>query len=78
MAETVKVLPDEIQDIIDVFEWDLRTIEGVKRFREIGAKSLPSIALDGKVVYSSMIPGQEEIIEEIRQRFRIKNDLLQN
>ena len=78
MAETVKVLPDEIQDIIDVFEWDLRTIEGVKRFREIGAKSLPSIALDGKVVYSSTIPGQEEIIEEIRQRFRIKNDLLQN
>lgn len=76
MAESVKVLPQTIQKMIDVHEWDLRTIEGVTRFREIGARSLPSIAMDGDVVYASIIPGQEVMIKEIRQRFHGKNQVL--
>lgn len=75
MAESVKVLPQEIQEMIEVFEWDLRTMEGVMRFREIGAKSLPSIAMDGTIVYSSIIPGQEVMIQEIQQRFFKKNQI---
>ncbi len=73
MAESVKVLPEEYQEMMDVSEWDLRTLEGVTRFKEIGAKSLPSIAMDGKVVYSSIIPGQEVLGKEIRRRFQEKN-----
>ena len=65
MAESVKVLPEEIQDLIEVHEWDMRTREGVDRFRELKAKSLPSVALDGDLVYEAIIPGQEELIEEI-------------
>ena len=73
MAESVKVLPQDIQDIIEVHEWDMRTREGVQRFRELKAKSLPSVALDGDLVYESLIPMQEELIEEIRRRFKEKN-----
>ena len=62
MAESVKVLPEEIQDLIEVHEWDMRTREGVDRFRELKAKSLPSVALDGDLVYEAIIPGQEELI----------------
>jgi hypothetical protein len=69
MAESVKVLPDDIQELIDVYEWDMRTREGVQRFRELKAKSLPSVALDGELIYESLIPMQEEIIEEIRRRY---------
>ncbi len=72
MAESVKVLPEEIQDLIEVHEWDMRTREGVDRFRELKAKSLPSVALDGDLVYESIIPGQEELIEEIKRRYREK------
>ena len=72
MAESVKVLPKEIQQIIDVNEWDMRTLEGVERFRELKAKSLPSVALDGDLVYESTIPGQEELIEELQRRYREK------
>jgi hypothetical protein len=72
MAESVKVLPKEIQEIIDVYEWDMRTREGVERFRELKAKSLPSVALDGDLVYESIIPGQEELIEELKRRHREK------
>ncbi len=73
MAESVKVLPKEIQDIIEVHEWDMRTREGVQRFRQLKAKSLPSVALDGELVYEALIPMQEELIAEIRRRYRKKN-----
>ncbi len=73
MAESVKVLPEDYQEMISVHKWDLRTLEGVKRFKEIGAKSLPSIAMDGTIVYSSIIPGQEDLGREIRQRYQEKN-----
>ena len=73
MAESVKVLPQHIQEIIEVHEWDMRTREGVQRFRELKAKSLPSVALDGELVYESLIPMQEELIEEILRRHKEKN-----
>jgi len=73
MAEAVKVLPQEIQDLMEVREWDMRTREGVNRFRELKAKSLPSIALDEQLVYESLIPGQEELAEEVRRRWGLKN-----
>jgi hypothetical protein len=72
MAESVKALPEEIQQLIVVSEWDMRTLEGVARFRELKAKSLPSVALDGDLVYEALIPPQEELIEEIRRRYRNK------
>ncbi len=73
MAESVKVLPDDIQEIIKVQEWDMRTREGVARFRELKAKSLPSVALDGELTYESIIPMQEELIAEIERRYKEKN-----
>jgi hypothetical protein len=73
MAESVKVLPQDIQEIIEVHEWDMRTREGVQRFQELKAKSLPSVALDGDLVYESLIPMQEELIDEILRRYKDKN-----
>jgi hypothetical protein len=73
MAESVKVLPEEVQEIIEVREWDMRTREGIQRFRELRAKSLPSVALDGDLVYEAIIPGQEELSGEIRRRYNEKN-----
>jgi len=73
MAESVKVLPDNIQNMIEVQEWDMRTLEGVARFKDLKAKSLPSIALDGELVYESIIPMQEELIAEIEKRYKKKN-----
>jgi hypothetical protein len=73
MAESVKVLPENIQGIIDVREWDMRTREGVQRFKELRAKSLPTVALDGDLVYESLIPMQEDLIAEIQRRYKDKN-----
>lgn len=74
MAESVKALPEDIQELIDVREWDMRTREGVTRFRELRARSLPTVALDGDLVYEALIPPQEELIEEIRRRWQEKKN----
>jgi hypothetical protein len=73
MAESVRVLPQNIQDMMDVREWDMRTREGIQRFRELRAKSLPSVALDNELVYEAIIPGQEDLSAEIRRRYEEKN-----
>jgi hypothetical protein len=73
MAESVRVLPEEIREIIEVQEWDMRTRDGIQRFKALRAKSLPSVALDGDLVYEAIIPGQEELCDEIRRRYNVKN-----
>ncbi len=72
MAKSVKDLPDETKKLIEIREWDMRTVEGNQRFFELKAKSLPSIALDGELVYESLIPGQEELTDEIRRRWQLQ------
>jgi hypothetical protein len=67
MAQSVQALPENIQAIIELHEWDLRTREGVQRFKELRAKSLPSIALNGKLTFEAIIPPQEELIQAIEQ-----------
>ena len=74
MAKSVRALPEDIQGMIDVKEWDMRTREGIQRFRELRAKCLPSVALDGDLVYESLIPGQEELSAEISRRFEAKKE----
>lgn len=74
MAKSVQELPTTIQRYIEIHEWDMRTLEGNNRFRELKGKSLPSIALDDELVYESLIPGQEELIAEITRRWQMKNN----
>lgn len=69
MAQSVQELPDEIQSIMEVREWDLRTREGVARFKELRAKSLPSIALNGELVFEALIPPQEELIQAVQRAY---------
>ncbi|GAB4268532.1 MAG: hypothetical protein Kow0092_22310 [Deferrisomatales bacterium] len=72
MAESVRALPTEIQQLIDVHEWDMRTHEGVRRLQELGARSLPALAMDGELVWQSFTPGQELLTDEILRRYRAK------
>ena len=69
MAESVQALPKNIQEIINVHEWDLRTREGIQRFKQLRAKSLPSVALNEELVFEAIIPPQEELIQAILDRY---------
>ena len=68
MVESVKVLPKEIQDVIEVNIWNVKQLEGIKKKKELGAKAVPSIAVDGRVMFQSGIPQHDELIATIRER----------
>lgn len=70
MAESVRSLPSDIQVLIEIRESDLRTHEGVRRFRELKARSLPSIAISGDLVFEGAIPPQETLIQAILDRYQ--------
>ncbi len=67
MIAAVKDLPQDILNEIEYREWSLRTVEGVARFRELEAKSLPALAIDGELVFQCVIPPQEELISAIQK-----------
>ena len=70
MVQAVRDLPQEIQAIIDIREWDMRTPDAVTLFKENQIKKLPSIALNGEVVFESLIPDQEELIGAIASAYK--------
>ena len=70
MAQSVRDLPEEIEAMIEVRNWDLHSPESREFFKTAGVKKLPSLALDGELVYESVIPDQDELIDQIWQSFR--------
>lgn len=70
MAQSVRDLPDEIQSMVEIREWDMRNPKALDLFKKSKVKKLPSIAIAGELKYESMIPDQDELIETIRQCFK--------
>ena len=67
MIAAVKGLPPDVLRKIEYREWSLRTPEGAARFMELKARSLPAVAVEGKLVFESSIPPEEELISAIEQ-----------
>jgi hypothetical protein len=70
MVQAVRDLPQEIQAIIHIREWDMRTPDAVRRFKENRIKKLPSIAIGGKLVFESLIPDQDELVGAITSAYK--------
>jgi hypothetical protein len=68
MVQAVKVLPQEIQELIEVRLWDVKTLDGIKRKKELGARAVPSIAINEEVIFQAGIPQHDELISAIRER----------
>lgn len=68
MAESVKSLPQEVLDLIDVRLWNVKEMKGILRKSELGAPAIPGIAIDNDMVFISVIPTQEELIQAIMKK----------
>lgn len=68
MMESIAALPDDVQTMIEYREWSIKTKEGVRKFTELKGKVLPTICIEGDLVFQSMIPQYEELIDELAQR----------
>ncbi|HUW64203.1 MAG TPA: hypothetical protein VMW83_05845 [Spirochaetia bacterium] len=69
MVELVKALPDEIQKIISPAVWNVKTVEGIRKKKELGVSNIPSIVLNDEPFCQSFIPPMEDLIQAIRDKF---------
>lgn len=57
----------ELGTPIDIVEYKFTERENVARCMKMGVKNLPSIYINGKLKYSSIIPSNDELLAEIRR-----------
>ena len=68
MMESIAALPKEIQDVIQYKEWSIKNKEGIGKFIEMKGKVLPTIAIQGDLLFESIIPQYEELIDAMADR----------
>lgn len=68
MMESIAALPPEIQDVIEYKEWSIKNKEGIGKFIEMKGKVLPTIAIQGDLLFESIIPQYEELIDAMADR----------
>jgi hypothetical protein len=68
MMESIAAMPKEVQDIIEYKEWSIKNKDGIGKFMELKGKVLPTICIEGDLVFESIIPQYEELIDEMAAR----------
>lgn len=68
MMESMAAMPEEVQALIEYKEWSIKNKTGIGKFMELKGKVLPSIAIEGDIVFPSIIPQYEELIDEMVKR----------
>lgn len=68
MVDAVKGLPHDIQALIEIRVWNIKEVQGIRRKQVLKANCIPSIAINNEMVFESIIPPQEDLIEAIFQR----------
>ena len=68
MMESIAALPKQIQDVIRYREWSIKNQVGVDKFVEMKGRVLPTIAIQGDLIFESMIPQYEELIDAMAER----------
>ena len=58
---------EELQDDIDIIEYKFTSKEAIARCIKMGVKNLPSVYINGKLAYSSIIPTKQELIDKIKE-----------
>jgi uroporphyrinogen decarboxylase len=57
----------ELEDV-EMVEYKFTEKENVARVVKMGVKNLPSIYINGELAYSSIIPSNRELVDEIKKR----------
>jgi len=68
MMESIAAMPKEIQDMIEFKEWSIKSKTGIGKFLELKGRVLPTICIERDLVFESIIPQYEELIEEMAKR----------
>mgnify|MGYP001767758099 CR=1 FL=1 len=70
MMESIAAMPQEVQDLIEYKEWSIKTREGIAQFQKLKGRVLPTICIENDLVFPSIIPQYEELIDAMAKRAR--------
>ena len=68
MMESIAALPSDVQKMIEYSEWSIKQKAGIGKFLELKGKVLPTICIEKDLVFQSIIPQYEELIDEMAKR----------
>ena len=68
MMESIAALPSDVQEMIVYKEWSIKNKDGIGKFIELKGKVLPTICIERDLVFESIIPQYEELIDEMAKR----------
>ncbi len=68
MMESIAALPKDVQDMIVYKEWSIKNKDGIGKFLELKGRVLPTICIERDLVFESIIPQYEELIDEMAKR----------
>jgi hypothetical protein len=68
MMESIAAMPDDVQAMIDYKEWSIKNKAGIGKFLELNGRVLPTICIEGDLVFESIIPQYEELIDALAAR----------
>lgn len=68
MMESIAALPTDVQEMIVYKEWSIKNKDGIGKFMELKGRVLPTICIEGDLVFESIIPQYEELIDEMAKR----------
>ena len=68
MMESIAALPGDVQEMIVYKEWSIKNKSGIGKFLELKGKVLPTICIENDLVFESIIPQYEELIDEMAKR----------
>ena len=67
MMESIAALPDDVQKMIQYKEWSIKTKDGIDMFTKLKGKVLPTICIEQELVFQSVIPQYEELIDALAE-----------
>ncbi|MDX2446825.1 MAG: hypothetical protein QNK29_06465 [Desulfobacterales bacterium] len=68
MMESIAALPVDVQQVIEYKEWSIKSKAGIDMFTRLKGKVLPTICIEEDLVFQSMIPQYEELIDALAER----------
>ena len=68
MFEAISALPENIRQYVEFKEWTIKNPEGINKFLELNGRVLPTIAIEGELVFESIIPTFEELLDALEAR----------
>lgn len=67
MIDAVKALPPNILAELELKIWNVTTIEGFNRKKELKVGRIPSLTINEQLAFESLIPHRKKLLNKIQE-----------